>query len=205
MGTQVGKTQVGNKKRVAAVAATLTIITLTACGGSGQAGGAGTGNVASLPPSPGAVSSSAGTAGQAGQSGPAGLGGVTLPDNASPAETARIMNAWASCMGSHGDSHFAAKQGHPDGVRVPTVSIDKFPAAVKACRSLQPHAPWQELPQYNPNYQRDFARDVNCMNARGVPVKAVPGGWTFNGTSSLSEAQQEQVTVECEMQAFNES
>jgi hypothetical protein len=201
------RTHVSNKKRVAAVTAALTVITLTACGGGsgGAAGGAGTGNVASLPASPGQGASSAGTAGQSGQSGPAGLEGVTLPDNATMAETTRIMNAWASCMGSHGDSHFAAKQGHPDGVRVPTVSIDKFPAAVKACRSLQPHAPWQELPQYNPNYQRDFARDVTCMNARGVPVKAVHGGWTFNGTSSLSEAQQEQVTVECEMQAFNES
>jgi hypothetical protein len=199
------RTQVSNKQRVAAVTAALTIITLTACGSGSQAGGAGTGNVASLPASPGQGSSSAGTTDQAGQSGPAGLQGVTLPDNATLAETTRIMNAWASCMGSHGDSHFSAKQGDAGGPRFPTVTIDKFPAAVKACRSLPPHAPWQELPQYNPNYQRDFARDINCMNARGVPVKAVPGGWDFNGTSSLSEAQQEKVTVECEMRAFNES
>lgn len=195
---------ISTRKRAAIAAAALTIITLTACGsGGGQAGRAGTGNVASLPASPSQVSSSAGTA-PAGQSGPAGLTGVTMPDNASPAERDHIEDAWATCMEAHGDHQFTSKaDGVPGGYLTPTGSLT--PAALQACRSLQPHPPWQELPQYNPDYQRDSARWVNCLNRRGLPVQAVPGGWTYNGTSSLSEAQQAKVEVECEMQAFNEN
>jgi hypothetical protein len=195
----------GKRQQVAAIMAALTVITLTACGSSGGQG-AGTSSVASLPAShsasPGRGTGSPAAA--AGQSGPAGLQGVTMPANASPAETARIMNAWASCLQAHGDPDFATKKG-PGGIEAPTTSPSKFPAAAKACRSLQPHPPWQEMPQYNPSYQRDFAQWVTCLNARGVPVKAVPGGWNYDGTSSLSPARQEKVTVQCEMRAFHES
>jgi hypothetical protein len=194
------------KKRAAAVAATWAVIALTACGGQARSGGAGTG-VASLPASPGQPSPGAETtpASAGGQGGPAGLTGVTLPDNATTAERNRIEDAWASCMESNGDHDFAVKSGGPGGYLTPTVSITSFPAAVQACRSLQPHPPWQEMPQYNPNYQRDFARWVSCMNAKGVPVTAVPGGFDYDGTSSLSPSQQQKVTVECEMQAFDEN
>jgi hypothetical protein len=204
--------QASNKRRVVTVAAALTILTLTACGSGGRpgnagqagVGGVGTGAVASLPASPGQSPSAADTT-KSGQSGPAGLDGVTMPDNASPSVLNRIEDAWASCMEAHGDHHFATKKdGAAGGYLTPTSGYSQFPAAVKACRSLQPHPPWQEMPQYNPDYQRDFARWVNCMNAEGVPVKAVPGGWDFNGTSSLSYAQQNRVTVTCEMRAFNE-
>lgn len=195
------------KKRAAAVAASWAVITLTACSGQAGSGGAGTGTVASLPTSPGQPSSGAETtpasAGVPG--GPAGVTGVTLPDNATTAERNRIDDAWASCMESHGDHDFAAKSGGPGGYLTPTVSITQFPAAVQACQSLQPHPPWQEMPRYNPNYQRDFARWVSCMNAKGLPVKAVPGGWTYDGTSSLSPSQQQKVTVECEIRAFHDN
>lgn len=161
------------------VAAAPTTITLTACGSGGQAGNAGqagVGGVGAGASLPASPGKNPSTAGttQTGQSGPADLAGVTMPDGAA------------------------------GGYLTPTGSYDQFPGAVKACRSLQPHPPWQEMPQYNPNYQRDFARWVNCMNAEGVPAKAVPGGWDFNGTSSLSYAQQNKVTVTCEMRAFNE-
>jgi len=205
--------QSSTKKWAATVAASWTVIALTACGsqagnaGQGGAGGTGTGSVASLPPSPGQPSSGASTPTSAGgQGGPAGLTGVTMPDNATPAERNRIEDAWASCMEAHGEHHFAAKPGGPGGFLTWTVPLTQLlPAALQACRSLQPHPPWQEMPQYNPNYQRDFAQWVTCLNAKGVPVKAVPGGWTYNGTSSLSAAQQDKVTLGCEMQAFNEN
>jgi hypothetical protein len=200
--------QAGKRQQVAAIMAALTVITLTACGSGGGGQAAGTSSVASLPAShsasPGRGTASPAAAAAAGQSGPAGLQGVTMPANASPAETARIMNAWASCLQAHGDPDFATKKG-PGGIEAPTTSPSKFPAAAKACRSLQPHPPWQEMPQYNPSYQRDFAQWVTCLNARGVPVKAVPGGWNYDGTSSLSPARQEKVTVQCEMRAFHES
>lgn len=199
--------KISTGKRVAMVTAAGAVIALTACGGQpGNGGGngvagAGTGNVASLPGSGG--QSSPGTQGtSAGQGGPAGLTGVTVPDNAPPAVFNRVYNAWALCMQAHGDHDVYRKQDSAGSFLMANAA--GHPAAAKACQSLQPHPPWQEIPQYNPNYQRDFARWINCLNARGVPVKAVSGGWTYNGTSSLSAAQQTKVRVECEMRAFNE-
>jgi hypothetical protein len=199
--------QSSTKKRAATVAATCAVIALTACSGQAVSGGTGTSGVASLPASSGQPSSGAETASASagGQGGPTGLTGVTMPDNATTAERNRIEDTWASCMESHGDHDFATKSGGPGGYLTPTVSITNFPAAVQACRSLQPHPPWQEMPQYNPNYRRDFAQWVSCMNAMEVPVTAVPGGFDYDGTSSLSPSQQQKVTVECEMRAFDEN
>jgi hypothetical protein len=216
----VMRTQTSTKKRatrittgwaVTAVTAVTLVTAVTACGGqagnSGQGGaaGAGAGGVASLPAPAGQSPSGTQTAAGS-QGGPKGLTGVTLPDNAPPAEVNRIQAAWATCMENHGDHDFVAKAGgyltSNDGLSGAAI---KFPAALKACKSLQPHPPWQEIPQYNPNYNRDEARSVSCMNQRGVPVTAVPGGWNFDGTSKYSESERDKITVECEMQAFNES
>lgn len=201
------------KKRAGSVATACAVIVLTACGSQAASQRAGTGSVASLPaPAPSSGQPSSGAAAPpsspAAQGGPAGLTGVTVPDNASPAEQNRVQDAWASCMQAHGDHHWVEKRNGP-GVFLTSTDmypqmVREFPAALKACAALAPHQPWQEMPQYNPNYQRDYAKWINCLNHRGVPVTAVPGGFDYNGTSSLSPAQQRKVTVECEMQAFGE-
>jgi hypothetical protein len=206
--------QINTKKRAATIMAAwaFTVVTaLTACGGqagsSGQSGAAGTGGVASLPASAGQSPSGTQTPASS-QGGPAGLTGVTIPVNAPPAEVNHIQDAWATCMENHGDHDFVVKAGtggyltSNDGQSGAAI---KFPAAFKACKSLQPHPPWQEIPQYNPNYNRDEARWVSCMNQRGVPVTAVRGGFDFDGTSKYSQSEQDEITVECEMQAFNEN
>jgi len=198
------------RKRGAAILSAGAVIALAGCGGHAAQSAAG---VASLPAAQGqspassaSSASSTGSASSAGNGGPAGLTGVTMPDNATPAEQNRIENAWASCMQAHGDHDFAGKENNGAGtIEEPTAPASRYPVAVKACASLQPHEPWQQMPQYNPNYNQDFAKWVNCLNAKGVPVKATTGGWTFNGTSRLSFTQQKNVIAECEMQAFNEN
>jgi len=197
--------EISTKKRAATAAAALAVIALAACGGQGGAAGSGTSGVASLPSSAG-QSSSAAQPVAGSQGGPAADIGVTVPDNATPAQRDRIYNGYAACLETHGmpTRDFYRKQDAAGGFLV-TPDTGQFPAAAKACQSLQPHVPWQEDPRYNPNWARDNARWVNCMNAKGVPVKATPDGWTFNGTSSLSPAQQGTVQVACEMQAFNEN
>jgi hypothetical protein len=188
------------KRRTAAITSACAVIALTACGGHGTHSSTG---VASLPASPGQPSAS--SAGSADNGGPAGLSGVTVPDNAPPAEMDRIFNAWASCMQAHGDHEFYSKRNGDGAIQFPVGNPDsKYPSAVSACAALHPHQPWQEMPQYNPNYNQDFAKWINCLNAKGVPVKATPGGWTYNGTSRLSDAAKQKVEVVCEMQAFNE-
>jgi hypothetical protein len=190
MSYRIDTRSLSGRLRVVAVIAAAAV--LTGCGSSGS-GGASAQGVASLPatgsprPSP---------------SGSSVLPGVTIPDNATQAQLTHIMNAYASCQETHGDTAINTKS---DGMMVPEQnSAQRYPGAVKACQSIQPHPPWQEMPQYNPNYQQDEAAWVNCMNARGVPVQAVPGGWNYNGPSRLSGLQRHQVYVECEMKSFNE-
>lgn len=208
------RNQSSAKNRTASIAAICAAIAVTACGGQAVSGGTGAGSVASLPASSATGSQQSSGAdstagGQSGQSGPTGLTGVTMPDNATPAERNRIQDAWATCMEAHGDHHFVDKPSGPGGFLTTDATMtqiaSEFPAAIKACASLQPHPPWQQMPQYNPDYQRDYARWINCMNRSGVPVTAVPGGFDYDGTSSLSQAQQQKVTVQCEMQAFDEN
>jgi hypothetical protein len=128
--------------------------------------------------------------------------GVLLPDNASPAETKLIVNAYYSCLEDHGVTGIGTKS---DGLMAPEGNFPDTPlvaSAEKACASMKPHPPWQEIPADNPNYQADMAKWENCMDAKGIPVKPVPGGWTF--VSSTVPADESQVQTDCEMQAFGE-
>jgi hypothetical protein len=188
----------GARLRLAALAVGAAALpALAGCGGGSAR------QVASIPSSGGAASSA--PAGSSGGSGgqPAGtqkfnLQGVTLPDNASPAERKRIFNAWAGCLEAHGDHAIATKS---DGTMVPA-STPVPPAPAKACQSLHPHSPWQEIPADNPNYNQDMANWINCLNTRGVHVRATSQGWTF--TSTNVPPNEHQIEVQCEMQAFGE-
>jgi hypothetical protein len=184
--------------RTAGLAAALVL--LAACA-SGSGSGA-TGQVASIP-------SSGGTAGSVGQGSAAAvpshpnLEGPALPDEATDAQIKAIEGPWFRCLGAHG-TPLATNPKQP-GVMAPTGAIPA--AARKACLSLQPHAPWQEIPADNPNYKLDMAKWINCMNARGVGVKATSGGptaggWTF--TNPNEPADENQVETQCEMQAFGD-
>jgi hypothetical protein len=180
------------------VAAVGAVSLLAACGGgSGSttaAQGAAAQGVAS-------IAASGGTRPTAQQTTPVQTGAV-LPDNASPAETKRIVNAYYSCLQDHGVTGISTK---PNGLMGPE-NIPNTPlvaTAQKDCASKKPHPPWQEIPADNPNFQNDMRAWVNCMNSRGLSVKAVSGGWNF--ASSHEPADANQIQVECEMQAFGEN
>jgi len=166
---------------------------LAACGGGSGSAAAAQG-VAS-------IAASGGTRPAAEQTAPVQTG-VLLPDNASEAETKRIVNAYYSCLQGHGVTGIGSK---PNGLMAPG-NIPNTPlvaTAEKDCASKKPHPPWQEIPADNPNFQNDMRAWVNCMNSRGVPVTAVSGGWNF--ASSHEPADADQIQLECEMKAFGDN
>jgi hypothetical protein len=182
--------------RTAGLAAALVL--LAACA-SGSGSGA-TGQVASIP-------SSGGTAGSVGQSSAAAvsshpnLEGPALSEEATAAQIKAIEGPWVRCLGAHGTA--LALTPKLPGLPMPISTISA--AARNACRSLQPHPPWQEIPADNPNYKLDMAKWINCMNARGVGVEATSagptaGGWTF--TRSDEPANANQIEGQCEAKAF---
>ncbi len=180
-----------------AVRATAGVLALlvTGCGGGSSAGTP----VASLPATGGArVGGQHASAG----SSPTGLEGPTLPVNASVAEIKRIVNPYFQCLQAHGDPNIGSK---PNGIMGPNSSTvtPAISAAQAACRSLLPHGPWQEMPQYNPHYNQDMAAWVNCLNAHGIHVHQTSDGWTYDSSGPLPPGSG-QTTVRCEMKAFGE-
>ena len=183
--------------RVVVAAGAVSLLAACGCGGSGSAAaaqGAATQGVAS-------IAASGGTRPTAQQTAPVQTG-VLLPDNASPAETKRIVNAYYSCLQEHGVTGIGSK---PNGLMAPeNIPITPLVAtAQKDCASKKPHPPWQELPAYNPNFQNDMRAWVNCMNSRGVAVQATSQGWTF--ATSQEPADADQIELECEMKSFGEN
>jgi hypothetical protein len=176
------------------VAAVGAVSLLAACGGGGSGSAAAAQGVAS-------IAASGGTRPAAQQTAPVQTG-VLLPVNASEAEAKRIMNAYYSCLQGHGVTGIGTK---PNGLMGPE-NIPHTPlvaTAEKDCASKKPHGPWQENPADNPNYQNDMRAWINCMNSRGVPVRAVAGGWNF--VSTHVPADESQIELECEMKAFGEN
>jgi hypothetical protein len=178
-----------------ALAALAAGMTLAACGGSGGA----MQSVASLPGASTAAPVAQPTTTSA-------LDGVTIPANSSPAQMARIMNAWASCMERHGYHNFAVKD--QDGIQMKVQQgndLNRFPDAVNACKSLQPHPPWQEMPDRNPQYAADMASWISCMNHRGLAVHGDAGGWTFDHADlNMPGDQLARIELQCRLQAFHE-
>lgn len=188
----------GARLRVAALAVSVAALPALA----GCAGGSGARQVASIPSS-GGVAGSASAESSEGQPGGAqkfNQPGVTLPDNASPAETKRIVNAWMGCLEANGDHSVATKS---NGEMTPDAPVPA--GAAKACQSLQPHPPWQEIPADNPNYNQDMARWVNCLNSRGIHVRGNSQGWTYTSNSNNLPPNAQQIQVQCEMKAFGEN
>ena len=184
---------------VAGAAVALALLAGCASGSGSSAAG----QVASMP----SQSSSAGSSGQSSATAATSQptpGGPALSAYATAAQRKAILGPWYRCLGAHGTP--LAMTAKLPGLMAPTGTIPA--AASKACLSLQPHTPSQEIPADNPNYNVDMAKWINCMNARGVGVKATPGGvtaggWTF--THAYGPADQNQIVSQCEAKAFGEA
>ncbi|MEY9949511.1 hypothetical protein [Kitasatospora sp. GAS1066B] len=223
--------------RAAVLSAVLLVplAALTACGaGSGAQSSARGSAVASLPSAAAPGSSAAGaspaTGAAAGTPAPgtsAASGTGTAPSTPAPGSTAdrpqerlddttardaQLWGAYNDCLGANGVplSGGISMPGQPVEKQVaPGVSIPE--AARTACLPKMPLLPPQTDPKQNPNYAADFSAWVNCINGKGLKVKAygTPGsgdsGWSFDGQPTMPQAQQDQVISTCKMEAFSGS
>jgi hypothetical protein len=176
--------------------ALLATAALAAVAGCGSGPGGTTRQVASIPSASHPVATHAQPAG----TGPASQAGVLVVPW-EPLKGLHAYQAWGACLKEHHPTQ--GKRSGQELFGIPDVSV----AAAQACRSLQPHGPWQEDPTKNPRYKLDFAHWINCLNARGVHVVATQGGVTAGGwtyTSSHVPPNDDQIELQCEMRAFGE-
>ncbi|MGC0312117.1 hypothetical protein [Kitasatospora acidiphila] len=199
---------------------------LTACGsGSGTQSSAPGAGVASLPsaaaPSSPAAGASPATGGDPAPGTSAASGAPSSASTAdrpqerlddSAARDGQLWDAYYACLGANGVplTGGIAPAGQPmHKMPPPGAAIPK--AAEAACQSKMPLPPPQTDPKLNPNYGADFSAWVNCINSKGLKVKAygTPGsgdsGWSYDGQPTMPEPQREQVIQTCKMEAFSGS
>lgn len=214
--------------------------TLTACGsGSGAQSSARGAVVASLPsatasssPTAGASPATGAAAGDpapasgaaAGDPAPGASAPAGAPSSASSADRpqerlddtqehdGQLWDSYYACLGANGVplTGGIAPAGQPmHKMPPPGAAIPK--AAEAACLSKMPLPPPQTDPKLNPNYNADFSAWVNCINGKGLKVKAygTPGsgdsGWSYDGQPTMPQPQQQQVIQTCKMEAFSGS
>ncbi|MFI1561606.1 hypothetical protein ACH4ZX_00820 [Streptomyces sp. NPDC020490] len=189
---------IAGRSRVPGAAAFLAgAVLLTGCGGSGASEGDGPTrqDVASL--RSGAPDGEA-TA-KAAPSPDAGRPQLRL--DSSDAERNRYWHLYAMCLKEHGHKMLPARG--PDSVDDTDHSATAR-AAVKACANRLPLQPPEMDRASNPHYDDDFRAYVKCLNREGLEVTALPddSGWTYDGNSTMSAAQQSQVDRSCTLEAF---
>jgi hypothetical protein len=226
-----GRRPGGGPLRTAVLSAVLLLplATLTACGGgSGSKSSAQGAAVASLPSAAAASSPVAGASPATGAAGGDPAPGASAASGApspastadrpqerlddSPARDGQLWDAYYACLGANGVplTGGIAPAGQPmHKMPPPGAAIPK--SAEAACLSKMPLPPPQTDPKLNPNYGADFSAWVNCINGKGLKVKAygTPGsgnsGWSYDGQPTMPEPQQEQVIQTCKVEAFSGS
>lgn len=215
-----GQRQGRRPARTAVLAAVLLVplAALTACGGgSGAQSTARSSGVASLPsaaaPSPSAGAQAPGAGAASGAPSPAST--ADRPQERLDDSTAHDVQLWTNyyaCLGENG----VPLTG---GIGMPGQPMQKQPApgaaipqaALTACLPRMPLMPPQTDPKLNPHYNADFSAWVNCINSKGLKVKAYgtagsgDSGWTFDGQPTMPQAQQDQVISTCKVEAFSGS
>jgi hypothetical protein len=130
----------------------------------------------------------------------------------SSAHDNQLWDGYYACLGANGVplTLGIAPAGQPmHKMPPPGAAIPK--AAEAACLPKMPLPPPETNPKLNPNYAADFSAWVNCINGKGLKVKATgtPGsgdnGWTYDGQPTMPQPQQEQVIQACKMEAFSGS
>ncbi|MCL6673751.1 hypothetical protein [Streptomyces panaciradicis] len=171
---------------------------LTGCGGSGDSGGDGATRhgVASLesgaPDGEATVSAAPSTDDD---------GRPQLRLDSSDAERDRYWHIYATCLKDHGHKMLTARG--PDSID-DTDHSATAKAATKACANKLPLQPPEMDRATNPHYDDDFRAYVKCLNGKGLKVTALPdnSGWTYDGNSTMSAAEQSKVDKSCTLEAF---
>ncbi|MFJ8473543.1 hypothetical protein [Kitasatospora sp. NPDC094011] len=129
-----------------------------------------------------------------------------------PEHDAQLWTGYYNCLGDNGVplTGGIAPPGQPMQKQPPPgASIPQ--SALTACQSRMPLMPPEMDPKLNPNYSTDFSAWVNCINGKGLKVKAygTPGsgnsGWSYDGQPTMPQAQQTQVIAACKTEAFRGS
>ncbi|MDH6577473.1 hypothetical protein [Kitasatospora sp. MAP5-34] len=191
---------------------------LTACGaGSGAQSSGQVSAVAALPSTAAPSSPAAGASPATGAASGAPDPGSTAdrPQERLDDTNARDAQLWGSyfaCLGANGVplTGGISYPGQPS-YKQPAADAVIPQAAKTACLPKMPVVPPQTDPKQNPNFSADFSAWVNCINNKGLKVKAYGtagsgnSGWSYDGTPTMPKAQQDQVISACKVEAFNGS
>ncbi|WP_189312978.1 hypothetical protein [Streptomyces brasiliensis] len=189
-----------NPRRSRVLGATVLLagaLLLTGCGGSDDSDGDGSTQqgVASLQSDAPADKATASAAPSADDGRP------QLRLDSSEEEKNHYWHIYATCLKEHGHKMIPVRG--PDSID-DTDQSATAKAAVKACAGKLPLQPPEMDRSRNPHYDDDFRAYVKCLNRKGLKVTALPdnSGWTYNGNSTMTAAQQSQVDKSCTMEAF---
>lgn len=144
-------------------------------------------NVASLDTSGSAPSNSAPTSANPEQ--------PRLRMDMSEEEKNRLFEAHTACL----------KEKDPKGTGTgpgPAGQRQYSEEAWSACALKWPLPPW-EMDSKNPTFADNWHKNVRCLNDKGLKViETEPGSWTYDGEPTMSQAERDRVTKECEQQVF---
>ncbi|MGW3151821.1 hypothetical protein ACWDG1_45940 [Streptomyces sp. NPDC001177] len=116
-------------------------------------------------------------------------------------EARALWNTYFSCVKDHGGKVWQKGGGLMGSI------AGQPPEAIKACKKKQPLQPPEKDRDKNPHYADDFREEVECLNDRGIPVKALPdaSGWNYDKSMPQDEKgtpRTQRIERECEIQAF---
>jgi hypothetical protein len=132
-----------------------------------------------------------------------------LPLGATQEQIDRAYAAYYGCWTAHGVP--STKRGNYDGGPSLTYKLNpkKYQPAVDACADREPLNPPELDPQQNPAYYDQLRNEQQCVQAKGLPLQAVPGQQGLfvrpdtdaNFRKVRSDAAV-QIQRDCEIQAF---
>ncbi|MFJ4783786.1 hypothetical protein [Streptomyces sp. NPDC088794] len=122
-----------------------------------------------------------------------------------------LWSRYYGCLKEHGvrfvpanEAQHAGPAGEGEVIADPDSREPK--AAYDTCESKMPQMPDALDPDKNPQYKKQLADEVTCMNDKGVPTEIAANGvdWTYSGDagSALSEEQQRKIENDCQLEAF---
>jgi len=182
-----------NRKAILCLAA---VLLAGGCGGSKTSGP----QVASIP----------GTSAEAAKPSPSdSVADRQLPLGATQEQIDRAYIAYYACWTAHGVP--STKSGGENGGPLLTYKLNmkKYQPAVDACADREPLNPPELDPQQNPDYWDQLRDEQRCVQAKGLPLQAVPGQqglWVRPATDAnyrkvRSDASM-QIQRDCEIQAY---
>ncbi|MBB5076940.1 hypothetical protein [Nonomuraea endophytica] len=132
---------------------------------------------------------------------PAAEKGVRLPLDYTESRLLRLREEYNRCLKAQGVKFTKAPAVlGPGSVGVPAKGQE---AKVKRCADKRVLMPKAMDPRYNRNYDADFREWVRLLNAAGLKVKAVKGGWDYTETPKLGKAERLEIERRTRVEAFS--